>query len=106
MRFKTSVLLSDLCDCNDAYIVVKGTNTVPDLNDANYDKKFALKFISWILKVNNTLIDNAEDSDIVMQMQNLIEYSKDYSKTSGNLWNYYRDETNIGREKNSVNYSI
>ena len=28
IRFKTSMLISDLCDCNDAYIVVKGTITV------------------------------------------------------------------------------
>ena len=48
-------------------------------------------FISSISKLNNTLIDNAEDLDTVMQMYNLIEYSKNYSKTSGRLWNYYRD---------------
>ena len=40
------------------------------------------------------LIDNAKDLDIVMSMHNLIEYSKNYSKTSGSLWNYYRDEPN------------
>ena len=27
-------------------------------------------------------------------MYNLIEYSKDYRKTTGSLWNYYRDEPN------------
>ena len=27
-------------------------------------------------------------------MYNLIEYSNNYSKTSGNLWQYYRDEPN------------
>ena len=34
IRFKTSMLRSDLCDFNDAYIVVKGTITVtyPDNN--------------------------------------------------------------------------
>ena len=59
-----------------------------------YDKKIAFKnnapFISCISKNNNTLIDNAEDLDIVMPMYNLIEYSKNYSKTRI-LWNYYRD---------------
>ena len=40
------------------------------------------------------LVTNAEDLDIVIPMYNLIEYSKNYSKTSGNLWNYYRDESN------------
>ena len=27
-----------------------------------------------------------------MVMYNLLEYSKNYPKTSGSLWNYYRDE--------------
>ena len=38
-------------------------------------------------------------------MYNLIEYSKICSKTSGSLWNYYRDEPNSGAEKNII-YSI
>ena len=38
IRFKTSMLRSDLCDFSDAYIVVKGTITITDPNDANYDK--------------------------------------------------------------------
>ena len=45
-----------------------------------------------ISKINGVLIENAEDLDIVMPMFNLLEYSKNYSKTSGSLWNYYRDE--------------
>ena len=112
IRFKTSMLRSDLCDYSDAYIVVKGTITVTDPNNVNYDKKLAIKnnapFTSCISKINNTLIDNAEDLDIVMPMYNLLEYSKNYRKTTGSLWNYYRDEPNsgIGGRNNNVNYSI
>ena len=112
IRFKTSMLRSDLCDYSDAYIVVKGTITVTDPNKANYDKKLAFKnnapFTSCISKINNTLIDNAEDLDIVMPMYNLLEYSKNYRKTTGSLWNYYRDEPNsgIGGRNNNVSYSI
>ena len=29
-----------------------------------------------------------------MSLYNLLEYSNNYAKTSGNLWQYYRDETN------------
>ena len=47
-----------------------------------------------IWKINNVLIDNAEDLDIVMLMYNLLEYSKNYRKTIGSFWNYYRDEPN------------
>ena len=63
IRFKTSMLRSDLCDYSDAYIVVKGMITVADPNNANYDKKLAFKnnspVTSCISKINNTLIDNA-----------------------------------------------
>ena len=97
LRFKTSMLRSNLCDYSDVYIVVKRTITVKGTEDANKrNKKLAFKnnnlFISRILRINNTLIYNAEDIDIVMPMYNLLEYSENYSMTSGGLWNYYRDE--------------
>ena len=114
IRFKTSMLRSDLCDYSDAYIVVKGDITVEGAN--NKDKKsrpLAFKnnapFISCIPKINGVLIENAEDLDIVTPMYNLLEYSKSYLKTSGFLWNYYRDEladeTNDdnGLNKNVIN---
>ena len=109
IRFKTSMLRSNLCDYSDAHIVVKGKITVTNPNHNAYDKKLALKnnalFLSCISKINNKLIDNAEDLDIVMPMYNLLEYSKNYRKTSGSLWNYYRDEPNTGAVGN-INYSI
>ena len=45
-------------------------------------------------EINNTQIDNAKDLDVVMPMYNLIEYSENYSKTSGGLWQYHRDDPN------------
>ena len=75
-------------------------------------KKIAFKnkapFASCILKINNTLNDNAEDLDIAIPMYNLLEYSKNYRKTTVSFWNYYRDEPNsgIGGRNNNVNYSI
>ena len=43
-----------------------------------------------------------------MPMYNLLEYSKNYSKTTGSFWNYYRDEPNsgVGGADNNINYSI
>ena len=52
-----------------------------------------------------SLIDNAEDLDIVMPMYNLLEYTKSYSKTTGSLWDYYRDEPSSRAEGNK-NYAI
>ena len=51
-------------------------------------------FRSCISKINNTFINNAEDPDIVMPINSLLKYSDNYSMTSGNLWNSYRDEIN------------
>ena len=88
------MLRSDLCDFSDAYIIVKGSINVTDPGNNGYDKKLAFKnnvrFISCISKINNTLIYNAEDLDTVMPMYHLLEYSKNYSKTTGSLLNYYR----------------
>ena len=103
------MLRSELCDYSDTHIVVKGAINVADPNNNAYDKKLAFKnnapFISCITKLNNTFVDNAEDLDILMPMYNLIEYSKNYSKTTGSLWNYYRDEPNSGAV-GDTNYSI
>ena len=89
------MLRSDLCDYSDAYIAVKGKIIVTNPDNDAYDKKLAIKnnasFTSCISKINNTLINNAEDLDIVMPMYNLIEYSKNHRKTTGSLWIYCRD---------------
>ena len=110
--FKTSMLRSDLCDFSDAYIVVKGTFTVIYSNNEAYDKKLAFKsnasFAPCISKINNTLIDSAEDLDLVMPMYNLIGYWNNYSKTTGSFSNYDRDEPNsgLGGADKNINYSI
>ena len=104
------MLRSNVCDYSDAYIVVKGNITVTNPDNDAYDKKLAFKnnapFTSCISKINNTLIDDAEDLDVVMY--NLIEYNKNYRKTTGSLWNYYRDEPNsgLGGDNKNKNYSI
>ena len=114
IRFKTSMLKSDLCDYSDAYVWVKGKITVTDRNNnANFDRRLTLKnnapFISCISKINGELVENAEDLDIVIPMYNLLEYSKNYEKTSGSLFNYYRDEPkdhDEGDGDNAINISI
>ena len=95
IRFKTAMLRSSLCDCSDAYILVKGNVTVNNTGTAsaptNRNKKVIFKncapFTSGISKIDNTQIDNAEYIEIVMPIYNLIEYSDNYSKISGPLGN-------------------
>ena len=80
------MLRSDLCDYSNAYIVVKGTITVAEPDNAKKIKAVAFRnnapFINCISKINGTKIDNAEDSDVVMPMYNLFEYSKNYKKNN------------------------
>ena len=107
IRFKRSMLRSDLCDLSDAYIAMKGTITVTRTTSrSRKNRPLAFKnnapFISCISKINNTLIDNAEDLDVAMPMYNLIKYGKNYRKTTGSLWNYYEDE--LTDDTNDINF--
>ena len=61
--------------------------------------------INCISKINGVQIDNAEEGlDVVMLMYNLLEYSKNYRKTTGGLWNYYRDEPSNTLSSNSESF--
>ena len=84
---------------------VNGTITITGDGDDDAVKRLDKRNKSVIFKnsapftkckhrINNTEIDNAKDIDIVMPMYNLIEYSDNYSKTSGSLWQYYKDDPN------------
>ena len=68
-----------------------GTATAPTNKNKNVIFKNCAPFTNCISKINNTQIDNAEYIDIVMSMYNLIEYSDNYSKTSGSLWRYCKE---------------
>ena len=91
------MLRSELYNFSDAYIVVKGDITLEGDDDTKKrNKNLAFKnnapFINCISKINSLKIDNAEDLDVVILMYNLLEYSKNYRKTTSSLRNYYRDE--------------
>ena len=99
------MLRSNLCDYAYAYILVKGTITItgagnddstkqPDERGKGVTFKHCAPFTKCISRINNTDIDNAQDIDIVMPTYNLIGYSDNYSKTSGSLWQYYKDDPN------------
>ena len=107
VRFKTHMLRSDLCDHADAYVLVNGTITVAgnqprDRQNRPVISKNNAPSISCIARINGELIEDAEDLDIVMSMYNLLEYSKNYRKTIGSLYNYYRDE--LSDDNNNDNF--
>ena len=87
------------------YILVKGTITITGAGNDDAAKRLdernkgvifkdCAPFTKCISRINNKDIDNAQDIDIVMPMYNLIEYSDNYSKISGGLWQYYKDDPN------------
>ena len=99
------MLKSSLCDYSDAYILVNGKIIITGVGDSSTarqaderDKGVAFKncasFTNCISEINNIQVDNVKDIDKVMPMYDLIEYSNNYTKTSGSLWQYYRDEPN------------
>ena len=115
IRFKTPMLRSDLCEYADAYIYSCGTITVTAAAGANNirdkkNRKLILKnnapFVSCITRINGELTEDADDLDIVMPMYNLLEYSKNYRKTIGSLYNYYRDELTNDNNNNFANRNV
>ena len=114
IKFKTTMLRSNLCDYSDAYLLVKGTITITgnagppagkteaqllaakqaDERDKGVIFKNCVPYTKCISRINNTDIHNAKNIDIVMPTYNLIEYSDNYAKTSGSLHQYYKDEPN------------
>ena len=99
------MLRSSLCDYADAYILVKGIITITGAGDNDTAKwldernkgvmfKNCTLFTKCMSRINSKQIDNAIDIDIVMPVYNLIECSDNYSKASGSLWEYYKDDPN------------
>ena len=87
------MLRSDLCEFSDTHIVVNRDISLEVDDDANkHDRNLVFKnnasFINCISKINGIKVDNAEDLDVVIPLYNLLEYSKNYKKTRGSLWNY------------------
>ena len=89
IRFKTTMLRSNLWDYADTYILLKVTITITGTGDDDAAKQLEEKnegiifkncapFTKCISRINNTDIDNAQDIDIEMPMYNLIGYSDNY----------------------------
>ena len=109
----TAMLKSTLCDYS-AYTLVKGTITVNNTaatdagaNDTNKKVIFKnyVQFTDRKSEINNVEIDNGKDIDIVMPMYNLIEYSDNYSKTSGSLWQYCKDIPTVSNNSNIIDFA-
>ena len=102
VTFETKVKKSNLCDYSDAYILVIGDITATG-GDTN--TRVAFKNCAPFTKCIED-IDGANNIDIIMPMNNLIEYSDNYSDTSGSLWQFKRDESPVTNAGNPDNNSV
>ena len=87
IRFKTPMLRS--------------SNNIRDKRNRPDILKNNEPFVSCITRINDELIEDADDLDIVMSMYNLLKYGKNCRKTIGSLYNYYRDELSDDADDNS-----
>ena len=92
IKFETETIKSSLCDYSDAFILVTGNITVAANNDTDVAFKNCAPFSTCTTKINDVFVDEANHIYIAMPMYNLIEYSDNYSDTSGSLWQFKRDE--------------
>ena len=103
IKFLTKRIESSLCDYSDAYILVTGDIVLKKRNAANTDDeninaatqvvfKNCAPFKDCRTEINDTFVDYANFINIAMPMYNLIEYTDNYSDTSGSLWGFKRDE--------------
>ena len=92
LKFETESVKSSLCDYSDTFILVTGDITVTRNNDTYVAFKNCAPFHTWKIEINDVFIDEASHIYIAMPMYSLIEYSDNYSDTSGNLWQFRNDE--------------
>ena len=119
IKFKTPTLRSRLCDYRDAYILVNETitvwnNSAKDAGNNTASKKAIFKkcaiLTNCMSRINNTQVDDAHDSDLLMPMYNSIVVTLStqyYTKLLENIksgfkstinWNKYQSKISIERE--------
>ena len=93
IKFLIRSIESSVCDNSDAYILVTGNITATPNNAATQVvSKNCAPFEKCRTEINETFVDEKDFINITMPMYNLIEYSDNFSSTSGGLWQFKRDE--------------
>ena len=85
IKFETESITSSLSDHCDAFILVAGDKTVSAYNNKDVAFTNCAPFSTCNAEINDVFIDEANHVYIAMPMYNLIEYSDNYSDTSGML---------------------
>ena len=89
IKFVTETIKLSLCDYSDAFILVTGNITVAADDNTDVPFKNCTPFSTCTTKINDVFVD------IAMPMYNLIEFSNNYSDTSGSLWQFKRNEVPV-----------
>ena len=95
IKFETEFIKPSLCDNSDTFILVTGNITVNAANDTCVAIKNFAPLSTCITVINNVFVDRAEHIYIALSMCHLVEYSENYSGTSGSLWQFKRDEVPV-----------
>ena len=108
INFLTRSIEWSLCDYSDAYILVTGNITATPNNDATQVVfKNCAQFKTCRTEINEIFVDKANFINIAKPLYNLIEYSNNYSDTSGSLWGFRRDEiVNNADVSNDDDYNV
>ena len=107
IKFETKVIKSSLCDYLDPYILVTGDIKVADVGaNTNVALKTCAPFTRCVTHINDENIDTAENLDIMMLIHNLIEYSDNYSDTSGSLYQFEIDEFPMNGARSRINVAL
>ena len=74
--------------------------------DSNVAFKNCAPFTRCVTLINDEYVETAENLDIIMPMYNLIEYSDNYSDSSGSLYQFKRDESPMNDAENPLNVTL
>ena len=105
ITFETGTIKSSLCDYSDAFILVTRNITVNAVNNKDVALKICAPFSTWETVINDAFVDESDHIYIAMPMYNLIEYSDNYSDTSGSLWQFKSDEVPANNDELTINNS-
>ena len=105
IKFETETIKSSLYDYSDEFILITGNITLAANNDKDVAFKNSAPFSTCITKIDEAFVDEANHIYIAMPMYNLIEYSDNYSDTSGSLWQFKRDEVPADNAALTINNS-
>ena len=97
--YNIEILKSNLCNHNDAYILVTGEITVIEAPQTQVAFTNCTPFTKYITQIDEKAIDDVEHLDLLISVYNLIEYSSNHSEATVCLWFYSKYEgTNFNED--------